>query len=204
MAHIPDGLLSLPVLAGGWVATGGLAAWSLRRLREETIPTTAVMAAVFFSVSLVAVPVGPSSVHLLLAGLMGLMIGPLTVPAVMVGLALQALMFGFGGLLSLGVNTLNIALPGVVAGLLLGPLVGRAAPARAAVLAALGAALAVLATGGGVALALALSSPDYLPSARVLLLTYMPLMAAEALITGFAVHFLKRVRPEALAGGDRP
>ncbi|PWR23141.1 cobalt transporter CbiM [Zavarzinia compransoris] len=200
MAHIPDGLLSLPVLGGGWAATAGLCLWSLPRLKEETIPGTAVLAAVFFSVSLVAVPVGPSSVHLLLSGLMGLMIGPLAVPAVMVGLALQALMFGFGGLIALGVNTVNIALPGVLVGLVLGGRVARAAPARAAVLAAFGAALAVLATGGGVALALALSSPDYLPSARVLLVTYLPLMAAEALITGFAVHFLKRVRPEALAG----
>ncbi|MFZ2871413.1 energy-coupling factor ABC transporter permease, partial [Zavarzinia sp.] len=72
----------------------------------------------------------------------------------------------------------------------------------AGVIAGIGACACVLATGGGVALALALSSPDYVPSAKVLLVTYLPLMAAEGLITGFAVSFLKRVKPDALAGAS--
>lgn len=200
MAHIPDGVLSLPVTVAGWAGAAAMAGLALRQLKEEAIPGTAVLAAVFFTVSLVAVPVGPSSVHLLLSGLMGLMIGPATVLAVLVGLALQALMFGFGGFTTLGVNLVDIALPGVVVGALLAGPVRRAAPARAGLIAGMGAGACVLATGGGVALALALSSPDYGPSARVLLVTYLPLMAAEGLITGFAVSFLKRVKPDALAG----
>ncbi|MDD3445879.1 MAG: cobalt transporter CbiM, partial [Zavarzinia sp.] len=147
MAHIPDGVLSLPVVAGGWAVAAGMVGVSLRRLTEAAIPGTAVLSAAFFTVSLVAVPDGPSSVHLLLSGLMGLMIGPLTAPAVMIGLALQALLFGFGGLTTLGVNTVNIALPGILAGLVLAPLVRRAGPVRAGVLAGIGAGLAVLATG---------------------------------------------------------
>ena len=200
MAHIPDGVLSLPVAVAGWAGAAAMTGLALRALKEEAIPGTAILAAVFFTVSLVAIPVGPSSVHLLLSGLMGLMIGPLTVPAVLVGLVLQALLFGFGGLTSLGVNLVNIALPGVVAGLVLAGPVARAAPARAGILAGIGAGCCVAATGGGVALALALSSSDFVPSARIMLVTYLPLMAAEALITGFAVSFLKRVKPEALAG----
>lgn len=202
MAHIPDGVLSLPVIAGGWALAAGLVGLSLRRLDEAAIPGTAVLSAAFFTVSLVAVPVGPSSVHLLLSGLMGLTIGVLTAPAVMVGLALQALLFGFGGLTSLGINTVNIALPGMLVGVLLAGPVARATPGRAALLAGIGAAGAVALTGGAVALALALSSSDYVPSARVLGLTYLPLLLAEGLITGFAVGFLKRVKPEALAGAS--
>lgn len=200
MAHIPDGVLSLPVAAAGWVGAAAMAGVALRRLDDARIPETAILAAVFFSVSLVAVPLGPSSVHLLLSALMGLMIGPLVTIAVMVGLALQLLLFGFGGLTSFGVNTINIALPGIIIGLLLAGPVGRAGPGRASVLAGVGGALAVLATGGGVALALALSSGDYAPSARVVALTYLPLALAEALVTGFAVGFLKRVKPDALMG----
>ncbi|MCF4165584.1 cobalt transporter CbiM [Zavarzinia compransoris] len=200
MAHIPDGVLSLPVAAAGWAGAVAMAGVALRRLEEERIPETAILAAVFFTVSLVAVPVGPSSVHLLLSALMGLMIGPLVTVAVMVGLALQLLLFGFGGLTSFGVNTVNIALPGVVAALVLAGPVARAAPGRAALLAGIAGAVSVLATGGGVALALALSSGDYVPSARVVVVTYLPLAAAEALVTGFAIGFLKRVKPDALMG----
>jgi cobalt/nickel transport system permease protein len=154
-------VLSVPVLAGGWViATAGVGI-ALRKLDERTIPRTAIFSAVFFVASLIAAPVGPSSVHLLLAGLMGLMIGVRTIPAVMVGLLLQAVLFGFGGLTTLGVNTVNIALPGVLLGMLFGPFVARANATRAGLLAGLCGALSVVLTGGGVALALALSASEF-------------------------------------------
>ncbi len=198
MAHIPDGVLSLPVLVGGGaVATGGLA-FGLRRLTEDEIPKVAILSCAFFTVSLFAVPVGPSSVHLLLSGLMGLMIGPAAFPAVFLGLVLQAVLFGFGGLTTLGVNTVNIALPGVVFGMLVRPLVHRGSPLAAGLWGALAAALAVAGTAGLVALSLVLSASEFVPSARVVLLTYIPLAIGEALVTGFAVSFLAKVRPEAL------
>ncbi len=201
MAHIPDGVLSAPVLIGGWALAGTAAALALRRLDDRTIPRTAILSATFFVASLIAVPMPPSSVHLLLAGLMGLTIGILTVPAVLVGLLLQAVLFGFGGLTTLGVNTVNIALPGVIFGTLLGPLVARATPARAALLGGLCGALSVALTGAGVAAALALSASAYVPAAHTILVTYVPLMLGEGLITGYAIGFLKRVKPELLAGG---
>ncbi len=199
MAHIPDGVLSLPVLAAGAaVAVGGLAI-AIPRLDEESIPRTAILAAAFFSCSLFVIPVGPSSVHLLLSGLMGLILGPLAIPAVAVALLLQALLFGFGGLTSLGVNIVNIAFPGVIFGALFAPWVASAGEVRAGILAGICAALCVLATGLGVATALALSSSEFVPSARIILITYVPLMIAEGLITGFAIALLKRVQPESLA-----
>jgi cobalt/nickel transport system permease protein len=203
MAHIPDAVLSLPVLAGGGALAAGGVAWGLHELEERRIPLVAILAAAFFAVSLVAIPAGPSSVHLLLAGLMGLLIGPATFPAVLVGLLLQALLFGSGGLSTLGVNTLDIALPGVVAGLLAGPALARLPAGRAGILASVAAALAVAGTGGLVVLALVLSSAEYVPSARIILLTYLPLMLGEAAVTGFAVMFLKRARPD-LFGSGRP
>ena len=200
MAHIPDGLLSVPVLAGGGVAAAAAVGVAMHRIEEARIPEIAILAAMFFVVSLFAVPVGPSSVHLLLSGLMGLTIGLATFPAVMVGLLLQSLLFGFGGLTALGVNTVNIALPGVVFGWLFLPLVRRLAPVPAATAAFVCAALSVAGTGAGVAVALALSSSDYVPAAKVIGATYLPLMLAEGAITAFAVLFLKRVRPETLGG----
>lgn len=199
MAHIPDGVLSFPVLAGGGaLAVAGLAV-ALRRLREEDIPKVALLSAAFFCVSLVAVPVGPSSVHLLLSGLMGLMIGWATLPAVVAGLALQAVLFGFGGLTTLGVNTVNIAGPGLLLGLLLRPAVCRARPGLAGVIGGACAAGAVAGTAGLVALSLVLSGSEFVPSARIILLTYVPLMLGEGAVTGFAVAFLKTVKPEVFA-----
>lgn len=200
MAHIPDGLLSIPVLLGGSVGAAAAVAIALHRLDDSRIPEVAILSAMFFVISLVSVPVGPSSVHLLLSGLMGLTIGIATFPAVLVGLLLQLLLFGFGGLTTLGINTLDIALPGVVFGWLFLPLVRRLPPGPAAAAAFVCAALSVAGTGCGVALALALSSSDFVPSAKIIVATYLPLMLAEGLITAFAVAFLKRVRPEALAG----
>lgn len=188
------------MLAGGWVIAVAGVAVALRKLDERSIPRTAILSAAFFVVSLVAVPIGPSSVHLLLAGLMGLMIGVLTFPAVMVSLLLQAVLFGFGGLTTIGINTVNIALPGVVLGVLLAPPLARSAVAGAGLIAAACAAVSAAATGGGVAFALAFSSSEFVPSARIVLATYVPLMIGEAVITGFAISFVKRVRPEMLAG----
>lgn len=196
MAHIPDGVLSLPVIVVGAVATAGAIALSLRRLDEAAIPRTAILAAVFFTTSAIAIPAGPSSVHLLLSGLMGLLLGILTFPAVLVGLVMQALLFGFGGLTTLGINTLNIALPGVLVAMLLRPFIARLSLMNASVAAGLGAAVSVALTGTAVALSLALSSADYVPSAKVIIATYVPLMVIEAVITGFSVMFLRRVMPE--------
>lgn len=196
MAHIPDGLLSLPVLvAGGLVAAGGVAA-GLRRLDDRMIPRAAILAAAVFAVSLIAVPVGPSSVHVLMSGLLGIMLGTGAFAAVLVILLLQALLFGFGGLTTLGVNTVNIAGPGVICAAALGPMLRRAR--RPALLAGAVGALSVLGTGGLVALSLALSSSDYVPVASVLVATYLPLAFGEALVTAAVVGFLARVQPEAL------
>lgn len=199
MAHIPDGILSTPVLIGGGVIAAGGVALALRRLDDRLIPRAAILGAVVFAGSLFAVPVGPSSVHVLLSGLMGLMLGVGTFATVLVMLLLQALLFGFGGLTTLGVNTMNIALPGVVFALLLGPAIRRATGgwARSLLAGAVG-ALSVLGTGGLVALSLALSSSDYTPVASVLIATYLPLAVAEAFVTAGIVAFLARVQPDAL------
>lgn len=204
MAHIPDGVLSLPVLvAGGALAVGGLTL-ALRRLDDRALPKVAILAAAFFVASLIAIPIGPTSVHLLLAGLMGLVIGWATLPAIFVGLLLQTVMFGFGGLSTLGVNTVNIAGPGLVLGLAFAPVLMRLSPARAGLLAALAGGLAAAGTGGLVALALVASSKSLAATAPIVFATYLPLVIGEAIVTGLAVSFLKRVRPETFAAAPAP
>lgn len=197
MAHIPDGVLSAPVLIGGGAVTAAALGWSVRQLDEDSLPKVAVVAALFFVASLINVAIGPTTVHLLLSGLMGLVIGWATVPAVFIALVLQAVFFGFGGISTLGVNTINIALPGVLWALTFAPLMRRTvSPTRIALLGAAVAVLSVLTTALLVAAALALSDSAYVASAKLVLVTYIPLMIGEALIVGFACGFLSRVKPD--------
>ena len=199
MAHIPDGVLSAPVLIGAAAATAAGVAIALKRLEYDRIPQTAVLTAVFFVASLVHIPIGPTSVHPLLSGLMGLVLGWAAVPAILVGLVLQAAFFGFGGITVLGVNTFNIALPALVIAAVIGPLLRTAvSPTRVALLGALAGAVGVVLTAVLVCLSLGFSAPEYRPALTIVLASYAPLAAVEAALTAAAVSLLRRVKPELL------
>lgn len=199
MAHIPDGVLVAPVLAGGALAAAGLLTLSLRRLDYEQLPEAAVLAAGFFVASLISIPLGPTSVHLLLNGLMGLILGWTAIPAICVALILQAAFFGFGGVLVLGVNLINMALPALACALLLRPLLARVAPVRVFWVGAAAGATGVLGTAALVASSLWLSGAHFAPAAKVLILSYLPLALLEGMMTGTIVAFLQRVEPGLLA-----
>jgi len=203
MAHIPDGVLSAPVLVAGALASAGLLAVALRRLDYERLPQAAVLSAAFFVSSVISIPLGPTSVHLLLNGLMGLLLGWTAVPALLVALTLQLVFFGHGGLAALGVNTLNMALPALLCGWVLGPRLPRAAPAGAFWVGAAAGGVGVVLTGLLVALALGLSDHAFVPAAQVVVLSYLPLAFVEALISGTVLSFIRRVDPELLPGAGR-
>jgi cobalt/nickel transport system permease protein len=113
--HISD------VLAPAWVVGGfALAALLLLLggwgLREEEIPQTALLASAFFVASQIHVRVGPSSVHLLLNGLVGVVLGRRAALAIFAGLCLQYVLFLHGSLSALGVNTCVMTIPALVVG----------------------------------------------------------------------------------------
>lgn len=200
MAHIPDGVLSLPVLAAGVAVTVMGCAYGLRRLDPDRIPQVAVLSSVFFVASLVHFPVGPSSVHLILNGLTGVALGWAAFPAILVALLLQAMLFGFGGVVVLGVNVMNMAVPAVLCGVLFRAVLRRwPGRLRPAVLAAGAAgALGVLLTGLGVAASLAFSGREFLPAAHLVVLSHIPVMVVEAVFTAAAAGLLVRVKPDFL------
>ncbi|SMX36847.1 cobalt transporter CbiM [Maliponia aquimaris] len=194
--HIVDGALSTPVLVGGAVAAAGGIALGLRALPLERIPAAGVLSAAFFVAALIHVPLGPSSIHLMLNGLAGLILGWAAFPALFVGLLLQAVFFGFGGLTVLGVNAVNIALPAVLVGVLFGRLVARSAPLGAAIWGGIAGALSIALTTVMVALSLALSGREFLAAAHLVLVAHLPLMAVEGVLTGFAVLLARKVKPD--------
>jgi ABC-type Co2+ transport system permease subunit len=116
--HISDGVLQPPWLLGGVAAAALLVLASLWRLRDDEVPRIALLTAAFFIVSLMHIRVGPTSVHLLFNGLIGVLLGWRAALAIACGLFLQFFYIGHGGVYTLGVNTCVLTLPALGAWLL--------------------------------------------------------------------------------------
>lgn len=196
--HISEGVLSAPVLIGGAAVCAGGVAIGLRKITHDEIPKVGILTAGFFVASLIHVPLGPSSVHLVLNGLIGLILGWAAFPALLVALFFQAVFFQFGGLTVLGVNTVNMALPGVVFYYLTWPMVRSDNHSLKAVAGVIAGAGAVAGAGVLVALSLFLSNQAFLGPAKAVLIAHIPIMIIEGIITAIAVSFMKKVKPELL------
>ena len=199
--HISEGVLSPSVLIAGAALTTAGVSVGLKRLDLEEIPSMGILSAAFFVASLVHVPIGPASVHLVLNGLLGLILGWKAFPAILVGLALQGLLFQFGGLTTLGVNTLNMALPAVICYYLFGwgVRVGTRMPVLTSTAFACG-SCAVLSSGVMVGFSLYLTGEAFLPAAKLVVAAHLPVMFIEGGLTAACALFLRRVKPELLEG----
>jgi cobalt/nickel transport system permease protein len=197
--HLAEGVLNGPALAvSALTAMAGVAA-GLRQLDERRLPLAALLGAVFFVASAVHVPVGVGSVHLILNGLAGLLLGWAVFPVIAVGLTLQAALFSFGGFAVLGANTVILALPAVAAHYACRPLLAGAT--RRHWLAA-GALAGVIGIGGAAALAgLLLAASGGRAFAELIALlaaAHLPVLAIDAVIGALAVAALGRLMPQAL------
>lgn len=195
--HLADGVMPTPLALGCAAASLALAIWSARRIPEHDLPRVAVMAAAFFVAALVHVPLGPTSVHLLLPGLVGVLLGPAAFLAIALGLVLQSLLFQFGGLTALGGNILIMGLPALACGWLF-HFGRRLDPGHRVALGFLCGVLGILGAALLLAMLLALSGKDFLGVARLALLAHLPVMLIEGFMTGFIIAFLTRVKPEML------
>lgn len=197
--HISEGVLSPAVLAGGAVLAVAGTAIGLKKVDYEAIPRVAILSAAFFVATLIHVPVGPVGLHLVLNGLMGLLLGWMAVPAILIALFLQALLFQFGGLTALGVNMVTMAVPAVFCFYAYRGLLRRKGTAAAVGAFACG-FTAILLSGLLVAVALITTGQAFLEVAELVLLAHIPVMLIEGVITLFIFLFLKKVKPEMLEG----
>lgn len=196
--HISEGVLSAPVLATGMALTAIGTTVGLKKLDYDRIPQVAILSAAFFVGSLIHVPIGPSNVHLVLNGLMGIFLGWMAFPAILVGLILQALLFHYGGLTSLGVNTIIMALPAVTCfyAFRYGIRSRRSVVTMSS--AFLCGLFGILLAGLLLAVSLVFTGEHFMGVAKLVIVAHFPIMIIEGLITLFAVKFLKRVKPEML------
>ena len=200
--HISDGVLPPAVALGGYAAALGLTVWSARKVPGANLPKVAVTTAAFFVASLVHVPLGPTSVHLVLPGLVGILLGDAAFVSVGLGLLLQGLLFSFGGLTALGANALMMGVPALVAGRVFSASRG-ASPGRRALVGGLVGGLATALAALILALLLVTAGEDFFGVAKVALAAHLPVIAIEGAVCFFAVSFLLRVKPELLEGPAR-
>ena len=198
--HISEGVLSAPVLISGAALTVGGVALGLKKMEPTAVPAVALLSSTFFVASLVQLPLlGPVSVHMVLNGLTGLLLGWMAFPAILVGLALQAIFFQFGGLTTLGVNTFNMAFPGVVGYYLFARLTAGSRQSVAFVAACLCGAFTILGSGVLIGVSLVFTGEAFWEVAQLTVAAHLPVMLIEGLLTGFCILFLRKVKPALLA-----
>lgn len=197
--HIDEGILAWPVLVGGAACAAAGVAIGLRKTDHEQLPRVAVLTSAFFVASLIHVPIPPASAHLLLVGLMGIILGWAAFPAVLVALLLQAVLFGFGGLTTLGVNTVVMASPAVACYYLFNALVRTTnSTTRVFALGFVAGATGVLVAAMLLACTLRLSGGEFRHIAQLIVLGHIPVMIVEGLVTGAVVVSLRQVQPRLL------
>jgi len=200
--HISEGVLSGPVLVSGAALAAVGTAIGLKKIDYDEIARVGMLSAAFFVASLIHVPLGPTSVHLILNGVVGLILGWAAFPAILVALALQAVLFQFGGITALGVNTVTMALPAVLCYVVFGRLIHRR-PAVALAAAFACGFLAVLMSGILVGVALMFTEERFLQVVVAILAAHLPVMTIEGIVTALCVAFLRRVQPSMLPGNGQ-
>lgn len=217
--HIPDAILPPQIYLGGYAVTGLVTWYSLKKINKQgnpapLIPKAALLTAAFFVGSAIPIPIPPTSVHLVLNGFLGVVLGYFAFPAILIGLFLQALMLGHGGLTTIGVNAAMMGIPALLAyhifQLRYAFWKRSHTPLTTGSFAFLGGFLGlVLATLIFVGLVITTISADFDASAErtavmTLLIAHLPLAILEGGFTAMLAVFLQRVKPELLTQKASP
>jgi cobalt/nickel transport system permease protein len=197
--HLSDGAITPPWLVGGFIGAAGLLLIACWRLTEEWVPRIGVLTAAFFVGSSIHIKLAilPTSVHLILNGLVGVILGRRAPLAISVGLTLQCLLLAHGGYTTLGLNACIIGLPAILAGWLFPVLRRAGVPAFP-----LGCLLGVGACGASVGLNFLVlllgGEDDWETLAQLVLIAHIPVVIVEGLMLGVIVRYLEKVKPEML------
>jgi cobalt/nickel transport system permease protein len=201
--HISEGYLSGPVLISGAAISVAGCAFGLKKIDYDQIAQAGILAAAFFVASLVHVPIGPSNAHLILNGMVGVLLGWGAFPVILTALLLQGIFFQYGGITTLGVNTIIMAGPAVMMHYACRPWLGRRD--------GIGALAAFCAGAGAVALAalfmavsLIFTDENFSAVAATAVAVHLPVMVIEGIITSICIAFLAKVKPELLPFSPLP
>ena len=197
--HISEGILSGPVLLSGAALAAAGTAVGLKKIDYDRLPKAGMLSATFFVASLIHVPAGPSNVHLVLNAIVGLLLGWGAFPSILVALALQAIFFQYGGITTLGVNTVIMALPAVLCYLVAGRMLKKGKTTALLTSFACG-FFSVLMSSLLVGCALIFTEEDFFEVSGMVVLAHLPVMVIEGIVTALCVAFLRKVQPSMLPG----
>jgi cobalt/nickel transport system permease protein len=198
LVHISDGVLPLEVLAAGFILSGAILLLTIRDVKAEEIPRISLITAALFVASLVHFPVGPTSVHLIMNGLAGIILGKRAFVSVMVALTLQAIFFQHGGISVIGVNSLNMGIPALLAWQVFEHRRGLKSPQREIVFGAAAGAVAVLGSVLMLSAELLALGEGFSEIAALVLASHIPIVIIEAAVLGTTAGYLVQVKPEML------
>jgi len=209
--HMADALISPAVGGTMWVVSGGLLAYSAKKVREEAddrkIPLMGVLGAFIFAAQMInfTIPATGSSGHLGGGMILSILLGPYAAFLVLASvLTVQALFFADGGLLALGCNMLNMGFFTCFAAypLIYKKIAGDSLDKRRVMLGATLAAVVGLQFGAfGVVLETVSSGISELPFRTFVLLMqpiHLVIGLVEGLVTAGVVSFVLKARPEIL------
>lgn len=209
--HMADALISPAVGGVMWVVSGGLIAYSAKKVREEAddkkIPLMGVLGAFIFAAQMInfTIPGTGSSGHMGGGMILSILLGPYAAFLALASvLTVQALFFADGGLLALGCNIVNmgfftcfVAYP-----LIYKKIMGCGLDKKRLLLAATIAGVVGLQFGAfGVVLETASSGISELPFktfALLMLPIHLAIGLVEGLVTSGVVSFVMAARPEIL------
>lgn len=193
--HLADGVLSTPVIIATYGASIGSLAISAKGIEDEDIPKISLMSATFFAASLISIPVPPTSVHPLLCGLIGIILGKRAALAFFPALLLQALLFKHGGITSLGANTIMLFIPAYISYLLYNKLPIKKDLIRAGFVGAVSVIMTVII----LIILLSLTNQRFAQGdfsvVKIAIVGHLPILIGESIITGFAVQFIEKNKP---------
>lgn len=189
--HLSDGILPVAVSAGGHLLSLGAVGLSSLRLEAREIPRMGIFSAALFTISLLHIPLGGTTLHPGLYGLAGLLLGKRSLPVIYVTLLFQSLIFQHGGLLNLGINTLFIG-SGSICGWAAWDLLSQKEEIRAALAGFLGLFVPALLVSTTFTLL------QYGRGMLFFIFLYFPAAVIEGVITFFIVRFFLRTQPGVL------
>ena len=193
--HLADGVLSTPVIATTYAGAIASMVFAAKGIEDEDIPKISLMAGTFFAISLISIPVPPTSVHPLVCGLIGIILGAKSSLAFFIALLLQALLFKHGGITSLGANTLMLTIPAYISYLIYKKLPIKNKIVKAGIIGFLSVVMTVII----LIILLALTDERFAQGdfsvAKIIAVSHIPIMLIEGVLTAFAIGFIEKNKP---------
>ncbi len=194
--HIADGVLTLESTAVVSAISLVCLYISIKSIKDEKITLAAAMSAMFFIATFIHVPLGVTQIHLVLIGVIGILIGWMSFISIFIALVLQALLLGYGGVVSLGVNLFVMGMPAIIVYYLYNMDIANRLNEKVKffLVGFLGTFFATL----FLAIILLFSKPEYEYASYTIFIVDSGAMIIEGIISMFLLQFIKKTYPKIL------